>query len=528
MERTTKRTRTDGQATRAEYEHNNSQTAASAGTFAQADASTLANRRMAKASSTYGSGGVAGRAQRRAAYTRHVGALNASFASWVESAPGGPTALSGGAREYLDKLARLEGRYLVERSDVLTFGSGDCGQLAHGVDCDEDMLVARPRVVYSLRAQSVVGIACGGLHTAVHTSNGEVFTWGCSDDGALGRVGEENLPAKVAGLPEAIVGLATGDGQTIAVSDQGNVWGWGCYKDKEGKAFFDAVAPADCKRVQKAPMRVAALSGVVSVACGTSYNACVTSGGRLFTWGIGEIGELGRPAGLLRHPTTGEYQRQTIVSEHLTPKPPLLGAGGTELSGVVSVGCGAYHLLAIAMPSPSAAAPVLYTTGLNNYGQLGHGDTENRDRLARVAACDGVTLVSADGGMHHSLALAADGRVLAFGRADYGQLGLPGAEKASAGAERPHPSEIPAFADGANGVVAISCGSNHNLALNRTGAVFTWGFGDMNALGHGKDRDESVPKKIEWKGIDGGAILAVSGGGQHSGIICRAVDVGAQ
>ena len=145
-----------------------------------------------------------------------------------------------------------------------------------------------------------------------------------------------------------------------------------------------------------------------------------------------------------------------------------------------------------------------------------------------VAACDGVTLVSADGGMHHSLALAADGRVLAFGRADYGQLGLPGAEKASAGAERPHPSEIPAFADGANGVVAISCGSNHNLALNRTGAVFTWGFGDMNALGHGKDRDESVPKKIEWKGIDGGAILAVSGGGQHSGIICRAVDVGAQ
>ncbi len=33
----------------------------------------------------------------------------------------------------------------------------------------------------------MVGIACGGLHNAVFTEDGLVYTWGCSDDGSLGR-----------------------------------------------------------------------------------------------------------------------------------------------------------------------------------------------------------------------------------------------------------------------------------------------------------------------------------------------------
>ena len=57
---------------------------------------------------------------------------------------------------------------------MLAFGSGDCGQLAHGVDDDADMLVKRPRVVYSLRDKNVATIACGGLHNVCATSDGRV------------------------------------------------------------------------------------------------------------------------------------------------------------------------------------------------------------------------------------------------------------------------------------------------------------------------------------------------------------------
>ena len=76
-------------------------------------------------------------------------------------------------------------------------GNGDCGQLAHGVEEDDDMAVRFPRIVYSLRDKRAVSISCGGLHNAVVTETGQLYTWGCNDDGSLGRLGEETVPLLV-------------------------------------------------------------------------------------------------------------------------------------------------------------------------------------------------------------------------------------------------------------------------------------------------------------------------------------------
>ena len=53
--------------------------------------------------------------------------------------------------------------------------------------------------MYSLREKRIATVACGGLHNVAATADGAVFTWGCNDDGSLGRGGEENLPARVEG-----------------------------------------------------------------------------------------------------------------------------------------------------------------------------------------------------------------------------------------------------------------------------------------------------------------------------------------
>ena len=42
----------------------------------------------------------------------------------------------------------------------------------------------------------------------------------------------------------------------------------------------------------------------------------------------------------------------------------------------------------------------------------------------------------------------------------------------------------------------ISCGSNHNFAVTDTNDVYSWGYGDLVALGNGKDQDEPIPKKL--------------------------------
>jgi regulator of chromosome condensation len=93
---------------------------------------------------------------------------------------------------------------------------------------DDDLMVKYPRVVYSLRDKKVCGISCGGLHNAILTEQGCVYTWGCSDDGTLGRTGEESIPLLVDALKDEIcISVACGDGQTMAVSTRGDVWGWG-------------------------------------------------------------------------------------------------------------------------------------------------------------------------------------------------------------------------------------------------------------------------------------------------------------
>ena len=72
-------------------------------------------------------------------------------------------------------------------------------------------------------------------------------------------------------------------------------------------------------------------------------------------------------------------------------------------------------------------------------------------------------------------------------------------------------------------VKQIACGGNHNFAITDTNDVYSWGYGDLLALGNGKDQDEPVPKTINLakaKGIDADfKVSMVSGGGQHSAII---------
>ena len=43
-------------------------------------------------------------------------------------------------------------------------------------------------------ARSIIKIVCGGMHTVALSSSGAVYTWGCNDEGALGRSGPENVP----------------------------------------------------------------------------------------------------------------------------------------------------------------------------------------------------------------------------------------------------------------------------------------------------------------------------------------------
>lgn len=54
----------------------------------------------------------------------------------------------------------------------------------------------------------------------------------------------------------------------------------------------------------------------------------------------------------------------------------------------------------------------------------------------------------------------------------------------------PHP--IPGTKD----IAAISCGAFHNLAVDTSGTVYSWGTNDYGQLGHGNTTYQTVPTRV--------------------------------
>jgi YD repeat-containing protein len=103
-------------------------------------------------------------------------------------------------------------------------------------------------------------------------------------------------------------------------------------------------------------------------------------------------------------------------------------------------------------------------------------------------------------GAGHTLALAADGTVWAWGYNGYGQLGNGTTSDSST------PVHVCASGQSApcsaflTGVTAIATGSYHSLALDSSGKVWAWGYNASGQLGNGTTTDSHVPVQVSSLG----------------------------
>jgi regulator of chromosome condensation len=79
----------------------------------------------------------------------------------------------------------------------------------------------------------IVAIAAGGMHNVCLTKEGTVLTFGCNDEGALGRTtseeGSETLPGFVE-LPGRVIQITAGDSHSAALLEDGRVFVWGSFR----------------------------------------------------------------------------------------------------------------------------------------------------------------------------------------------------------------------------------------------------------------------------------------------------------
>jgi len=282
---------------------------------------------------------------------------------------------------------------LTTDGEVYTWGRGDDGRLGHG----DNGWKYVPRITQSLAGQVVVQVTCGSYHTAAVTGNGDLYTWGGGMYGKLGHGNEagHSTPKRVEGLVGLVVSqIACGSRHTAVVTSNGELYTWG---DKEN----GVAGHGDTDGHQYTPKLLERLSGkrVLQLSACGFHTGCLTATGELYTWGEGKFGRLGHGCERNCHAPRvvealfGKQPRQVSCGGFhtavVTEDGHLYTFGGGEhgqlghndrvnkvkptlvqsLEGVYvsQITCGWSHSVAL------TAKGRVYTWGNGDHGKLGHG-----------------------------------------------------------------------------------------------------------------------------------------------------------
>jgi alpha-tubulin suppressor-like RCC1 family protein len=201
---------------------------------------------------------------------------------------------------------------------------------------------------------------------------------------------------------------------------------------------------------------------------------------------------------------TGPACTDTAQEACTRATPQRIGA----LPRIIAVAGGGIHSLAL------AADGIVWAWGANRSGQLGteavchHPMGGCASPLPRPVRGLPPVLAIAGGG-EFSLALARDGVVWAWGTNEAGQRGR---DPTTTGACGPDPCSVqPLPVSGLPPITAIAAGDDHSLALDGTGRVWTWGGNAVGQLGRGTWVSSSSPRPLGLTGI-----VAIAGGRRSS------------
>ncbi|KAJ2339336.1 alpha tubulin suppressor, partial [Coemansia sp. RSA 2618] len=361
---------------------------------------------------------------------------------------------------------------------VLVLGSNSGGQLGTGDKEDAHRLTA------SEFPQDAWGcsIAGGGNHALAWPRDGtQLYACGSNKDGELAAIcgGEAEAVLKWTPVPfdaPRVRQAACGWNHTLVLGSDGLVRASGCNRHGQlGRGELGGASGSD----RHGQGELGSASGwlpvdrleptlrFAAVACGMRHSLALARDGRVFAWGANRSGQLG----VAPDPSTKTVRTPRCVSEGL-PRIALL-AGGRSHSVLVA-----------------ADRRTVFVAGQDKYGQCGPsaGDCVAGAWRSFVLPRRAVQLASGWDSCAVVLepSSSAPHNVLAWGRADHGQL----ARRTQARFSR-ELVEVPLA-----GVEALACGSNHAVARTSAGAVFLWGWNEHGNAGDPSLQDVFAPREV--------------------------------
>jgi alpha-tubulin suppressor-like RCC1 family protein len=285
---------------------------------------------------------------------------------------------------------------------------------------------------------AVTQVAAGGLHSLALRSDGTVWAWGSNLFGQLGDGGAEpssSTPVQVRGLT-GVIQVSANALHSLALRSDGTVWQWGS----------DGIA------ARFTPVQVPGLTGVTKISAGGQFSLALRSDGTVRAWGRGQSGQLGDG-------TTASSETPVQV---------------TGLSQVTSIAAGFDASLAVRTSGITAITSV-WAWGANGSGQLGDGTTAGHLTPEQVTGIGTSSIAGISAGYQFAVALGTDGSAWGWGADGAGQLD---------NAPAANPVTRPIQLTGMNsGIIQLSAGYDHVLALQSNGTVLAWGDNSAGELG---------------------------------------------
>lgn len=355
------------------------------------------------------------------------------------------------------RISPFHGKNLNKSGMASVWGSNSHGQIGR-----EELVGNRTSPV---PLEDDLTVVPGGNFAFALYDNGKSLAFGQNHRGQLGDSTKVNrrFPYEVTLLTNAQQ-IATGTNHAAAVTGGGAVFAWGSNNQGElgddfGR-FGDATNEFPNPPENPSPRRVNGVSNATMVACGNGFTLARLSDGTVKAWGRDNYGQLGDGS----PQATGNSTPETI----------------SGLSSITKIAAAGDFALAL------RSNGVVYAWGRNNKGQLGLGDTSSRSTPTQIPGLSGIVDIAA--GDEHAIAVDGSGTVYVWGSNSDGQLAFDPATTAT--------RTSPAAKTFSFDVDAVAAGRAHSLALASDGRVYAWGANNAGQLGIGSTTRKTSPQLV--------------------------------
>ncbi|KPM02131.1 regulator of chromosome condensation-like protein [Sarcoptes scabiei] len=394
----------------------------------------------------------------------------------------------------------------------------------------------------------IVKVATGALHTLAIAEDGRVFSFGCNDDFALGRLlrieeihngkiddsdefdfdldeNDDEIEEKLSGIPLPVkeikskaIKVTAGDMHSAALCQDGKVYIWGNFKDESNKIGLFSDSSKSPTSSDYLPTMFPTLlnfdKNVVDIASGSHHLLLLTDEGKVYTFGEGSKGQLGRIV------STELNSIQANRELFLKPQSVCI----PDNAQIAHVFASQWNSFALTEDG------ILYGWGLNNYYQLGiknefvsQANSLNSGSLytlipTRIPVKYKIT--QAANGQQHSLILDLDGKVYSCGSTLYGKTGH-GEDFVKECGEDKSISEFKQIKQSSfneEKVVQIDCGDFCSMAITESGKLFCWGQGGKH-IGTDDGIDLFEPQSVKGPYAECTKFTMVSTGSNMASII---------